>query len=405
MKKKSIYIIALFLIAFAFLMPSDVLAKGKKIGTCTYSLDVDSLGLSGTLQSAKFDITVYTDGTVKKGKIKFVNNDKSKSKEEATLVSGVNLDGTHTLTYKKMFDKNGSFYKAYKKLNNCPSIQFINQDSYGISAINMVLNGNQSTIDNANQTNTPDSTDPNSSKRTPYCENREMKMRNVSNGRVYFSTYETNGVRTFSVVLKVRGKVVGSAKNIKYNNTGNINYGANTYNFLVNPSDYDTYWSDKCPLPTTKMFMKADGGYTSTTRIIQSTRPSDVENGSYNAAEAKYDTGELKTYTNNATLDGLNQEYDDCSQLIDTQTEGSFGWLLQKLLNYIKIAGPILVVLLSALDFIKAIASSEEDAFKKAQSRLIIRLVAALALFLVPTFVELLLGLINGINDPTCGLK
>ena len=112
-----------------------------------------------------------------------------------------------------------------------------------------------------------------------------------------------------------------------------------------------------------------------------------------------------KKYTSNATLDGLNQKYDSCSQLIDTQTEGSFGWLLQKLLNYIKIAGPILVVLLSALDFIKAVASSEEDAFKKAQSRLVIRLVAALALFLVPTFVELLLGLINGINDPTCGLK
>jgi hypothetical protein len=112
-----------------------------------------------------------------------------------------------------------------------------------------------------------------------------------------------------------------------------------------------------------------------------------------------------KTYTNNATLDGLNQKYDSCSQLIDTETEGSFGWLLQKILNYIKIAGPILVVLLSALDFIKAIASSEEDAFKKAQSRLVIRLVAALALFLVPTFVELLLGLINGISDPSCGLK
>ena len=105
------------------------------------------------------------------------------------------------------------------------------------------------------------------------------------------------------------------------------------------------------------------------------------------------------------TLDGLNQKYDSCSQLIDTKTEGSFGWLLQRLLNYIKIAGPILVVLLSALDFIKAIASSEEEAFKKAQSRLVIRLIAALALFLVPTFVELLLGLINGISDPTCGLK
>ena len=86
-------------------------------------------------------------------------------------------------------------------------------------------------------------------------------------------------------------------------------------------------------------------------------------------------------------------------------SEGKFGWILQKLLNYIKIAGPILVVLLSAVDFIKAMASSDENVFKKAQSRLMIRLIAALALFLVPTLVQLLLGLINGISDPTCGLK
>lgn len=397
MKKKSIYFVALFLISFVVLMPSNVFAKG----TCTYSLDVDSLGLSGTLKSAKFSITVNDNGTVKKGKIKFVNNDGSE--ESAELTSGVNLDGTHILTYenKKMFDNNGAFYKAYKAINNCPSLQFINQNSYGSFAINMVLNGNQSTIDNANQTNTPDSTDPNSSKRITYCDNRELNMRNVTGGKIYFSTYKVNKKQTFSVVLKVDGEEVGSAKNINYKNTGNITYGGSTFNFLVNSSDYKKYWSKKCS--TSKLFMKADGGHASTTRIFQSVKPSDAENGAYNAAEAKYDDG--KTYTNNATLDGLNQKFDKCSQLIDTETEGSFGWLLQKLLNYIKIAGPILVVLLSALDFIKAVASSEEDAFKKAQSRLVIRLVAALALFLVPTFVELLLGLINGINDPTCGLK
>ena len=111
-----------------------------------------------------------------------------------------------------------------------------------------------------------------------------------------------------------------------------------------------------------------------------------------------------KTFNNNATLDGLNQKYDNCSQLID-MSEGKFGWLLQKILNYIKIAGPILVVLLSAVDFIKAMASSDENVFKKAQSRLTIRLIAALALFLVPSLVQLLLGLINGISNPTCGLK
>lgn len=108
-------------------------------------------------------------------------------------------------------------------------------------------------------------------------------------------------------------------------------------------------------------------------------------------------------YTDRSTIDNLNKSYTDCGQIID-MSEGKFGWLLQKILNYIKIAGPILVVLLSALDFIKAVASSDENVFKKAQNRLVIRLIAALALFLVPTLVTLLLGLINGITDPTCGL-
>jgi|GEM_PF-4767079 len=394
-RKKLYFVLLLF--SFVFLAPNNVYAA-----TCTYSLDINSLGLADTIKSAKFNITVNNDGTVKKGKIKFVNSDGSK--EEDSLNNGVNLDGTYSLFFdNKIFNKNGAFYKAYKKINNCPSMQFVNRNSDGSPGIYMILNGNQSTTDNANQTNTPDSSDPNSSKRKTYCNNRELDMRNVSQGKIYFSTYVINGKKTFSVVLKSKGKKVGSAEQIDYKNTANINYGSNSFNFLVNPSDYNTYWSSKCS--TAKLFMKADGGHTSTTRIFQSTKPSDVENGSYNAAEAKYDTGEAKTYTNNATLDGLNQKFDKCSQLINTTKEGSFGWLLQKLLNYIKVAGPILVVLLSALDFIKAVASSAEDAFKKAQSRLTIRLIAALALFLVPTFVQLLLGLINGISDPTCGLK
>ena len=68
------------------------------------------------------------------------------------------------------------------------------------------------------------------------------------------------------------------------------------------------------------------------------------------------------------------------------------------ILNYVRVIGPIAVILLSALDFIKAIMSSDEKAMKQAQSKLIIRLVAALALFLIPTLVSLLLSFINATN-------
>ncbi len=84
-----------------------------------------------------------------------------------------------------------------------------------------------------------------------------------------------------------------------------------------------------------------------------------------------------------------------CSDIFQVDKEGSVGWILSTILNYIKVIGPILVVILSALDFIKAIFSSDDKAIKEAQSKLTIRLIAALALFLVPTLVQLLLSFIN----------
>ena len=87
-----------------------------------------------------------------------------------------------------------------------------------------------------------------------------------------------------------------------------------------------------------------------------------------------------------------------CEDIFDTSDEGSVGWLLMTILNYVRVIGPIAVILLSALDFIKAIMSSDEKAMKQAQSKLVIRLVAALALFLIPTLVGLLLDFINATN-------
>ena len=84
-----------------------------------------------------------------------------------------------------------------------------------------------------------------------------------------------------------------------------------------------------------------------------------------------------------------------CDSLFDTTTPGAFGWILKTILNYVKVIGPILVVLLSAIDFIKAVIGTDEKAMKEAQNKLIIRLVAAVALFLVPTLVQLLLSFIN----------
>ena len=85
--------------------------------------------------------------------------------------------------------------------------------------------------------------------------------------------------------------------------------------------------------------------------------------------------------------------------------EGSVGWILQRILNYIKIFGPIAVILLSAIDFIKAIMSSDEKIMQSVQSKFIIRLIAAIALFLIPLIVQLILNVFLGISNPTCGIQ
>ena len=91
--------------------------------------------------------------------------------------------------------------------------------------------------------------------------------------------------------------------------------------------------------------------------------------------------------------DDFNQDM-ECADIINME-EGHVGWILNTIFNYIKIIGPVLVVLLSAIDFIKAVVGTDEKAMKEAQSKLVIRLVAAIGLFLVPTLVQLLLSFIN----------
>lgn len=107
-------------------------------------------------------------------------------------------------------------------------------------------------------------------------------------------------------------------------------------------------------------------------------------------------------------MDDYNQENQDCSGanslLGDPEDEDSVAWLLQQALNYIKIIGPILVVILSSIDFVQVIVKSDDEAMKKAMKKLITRLILAVLLFFIPTLVEVALDLFGMTSDPTCGL-
>lgn len=97
-----------------------------------------------------------------------------------------------------------------------------------------------------------------------------------------------------------------------------------------------------------------------------------------------------------------------CGVLGNPQNPESTAWLLQELFSIVKYLGPFLLLILSSIDFIKAIILSDDETMKKAQKRLLIRAVLVVVLFLVPDLIFVLLqifDIVGNPNSPTCGIE
>ena len=68
----------------------------------------------------------------------------------------------------------------------------------------------------------------------------------------------------------------------------------------------------------------------------------------------------------------------------------------------IKVVVPIILIIVGMLDLAKAVGEKSEDKIKEAQNKLIKRAIAAVLVFLVVTFVSLIMGLIGGTDYKAC---
>ena len=114
---------------------------------------------------------------------------------------------------------------------------------------------------------------------------------------------------------------------------------------------------------------------------------------------------ETTTSNTQSTVSNYDQPQDCNSLLGNPSDENSVAWLIQKLLNYIQVIGPLLVVVLSSIDFAKVIIQSDDEAMAKATKKLTTRLILAASLFFLPVLVTVLLKTFGLTSDPTCGLK
>ena len=113
------------------------------------------------------------------------------------------------------------------------------------------------------------------------------------------------------------------------------------------------------------------------------------------------DTAWINDYNNEVN----NQSTGDCNSLLGSPTDTtSVAWLLFTVLNWMRVIGPLAVIVLSGIEFAQAIVKSDDDTMKKAKGHLTTRLVMAGLLFLIPSVVKLLLDVFNLTSDPMCGI-
>jgi hypothetical protein len=113
------------------------------------------------------------------------------------------------------------------------------------------------------------------------------------------------------------------------------------------------------------------------------------------------DTAWINDYNNEVN----NQSTGDCNSLLGSPSDStSVAWLLFTVLNWMRVLGPLAVIVLSGIEFAQAIVKSDDDTMKKAKGHLTTRLVMAGLLFLIPSVVKLLLDVFNLTSDPMCGI-
>lgn len=80
---------------------------------------------------------------------------------------------------------------------------------------------------------------------------------------------------------------------------------------------------------------------------------------------------------------------------------------INEIFSWIQIVAPIFVIIISAVEFGGAVLQDDKDALKKASSKLIKRLIIAVALFFIPMILSFILDVFNeasGAFSSTCGI-
>ena len=387
----------LFILGFVCI-PYNTSALGNEIASCNYQFT----DVSGNQIKLKYQ--VLSDGSVR-----------------LPFGDGENYNNTNFSWYhsEQFSDK---FYDAFSIDENtvtCPSI-FVQQNESGFTVYPYPLSSSVCTGNCYQASASPKLSDSakksgiKSKKVVSSCSGSSMGFYNRQSYVYPYFRLFSDGTKEWSIDGATYVPVSEAI-------TGSIN-SSEKFSISVNDSLTDSIFSSNsltCPSSIYRCVNRVQGGYSyelSTSGNMCSNDTLSTGDGQQfgsNYANLGYGDPNNGSNNGNVTLDDLKEDLNSYNQsttcngiLGKPGDEESVAWLLQQILNYIKILGPILVVILSSMDFAKAIIASDDESMKKAEKKLMIRLVLAVALFLVPTLVSVMLNVLGYTADgQLCLLK
>jgi len=174
-----------------------------------------------------------------------------------------------------------------------------------------------------------------------------------------------------------------------------FNFGTDQFSdYTLNTSGVDgSYFKDGCPKD---VFVDCGGVASEGSAYCNVVKESECK---YTAGESNgasghnpYDFPEINK-GDKPTGDDTDNSSDECTLVIGEKVRDD----IKKIFKWIRIAAPILVLVLGSVDFSKAVFADDPKALSNATSTFVKRLIAAVALFLAPTVIMYLLDIFNSI--------
>ena len=401
----------IFVVGILFLLPYSTNALNNKVASCEYKFE----NSNGKLIELKYDI--YSNGEVKT------------PFSDGTLYARDGKSWYHSDNFSKQF------YNA-SKINSstitCPTIGV--QDSnlgvtvYAYPIYRDSCSGHCYNVSVGNM------------KLTNWAEDKSVKSRAVVstcaapsmgffNSKSYIMPYfrlldngtkqwSLDGNQFFSVADTISAKINGEKFSISVNdslintvfNSNSTSCPTQMYRCVVQDGDTYSYELSRDARSCKRDELSTVDGQEFGSQYANGAFGEPDEESS--SDDNEHGSNSFTQHTEDLTIEDLEgqlefgDEIQDCDSLLgSTEDEESVAWLLQQVLNYVKILGPILVVILSSIDFAKSIIASDDENMKKAEKKLVVRLILAVALFLIPTLVSVLLNVFGITTDTICVLN